>query len=677
MTKRSVVLGLLAGVVMGAYGQYMAKYIPGWWGLVRGSLPVSVFGGFVFFVIVVNPLLARIRASFRLKPGEIALIMGFVLIGCGVADAGMMRMFPRTLITPIQEQQLNPGWQERQILQYTPDSLLANEGEYDAALMDGYYSSAAPPGEILAFSDVPWEAWWRPLAIWGSLIGLFMLASVCLSVVVHRQWADKERLRYPLAEIATSLLRTDPDGKTSILRNRVFWVGLAVPFTIRMINYVQHWVPESIHIPLRFDFSAIRQAFPEFMQTPGASHFANPTLHPVAIGLAFLLASDISLSIGIANVLSVGILFFLIQFGVDLSSSHMQGGYLHWQSFGAFLAMAAMIVYVGRRYYWQTAKQALTFVPQKETVKSGVWGLRLFLVCMILSVGLLSAVGVDVSIAALGWLVMVIMVLVAARLNAESGTFFFQPGWQMPGIMVGLFGLTTLGPTAIIVMGMMMYFIQVEVWESMMPFVVNGLKISSDASGKAFKVGKVGLLFGIGVALIVVVTIPTALWADYHHPAALRRGWSGEDIWSTANTAVTELTLAGELETVQQYSGLQRFANMRPDRRFLTGLGVGFVSLILLSALRLRFAWWPLHPVILLIFNTSFAGRFGFSFLLGWLIKSAVTKFGGGQKYLQVKPIMLGLIVGDLAGGFTWMAINGLYYVFTSNAAPGHWDLLW
>ena len=33
---------------------------------------------------------------------------------------------------------------------------------------------------------------------------------------MHRQWANKERLRYPLAELATSLFSEDKKGRTAI-----------------------------------------------------------------------------------------------------------------------------------------------------------------------------------------------------------------------------------------------------------------------------------------------------------------------------------------------------------------------------------------------------------------------------------------------------------------------------
>ena len=34
------------------------------------------------------------------------------------------------------------------------------------------------------------------------LIGLGFVAAICLAVVVHKQWSQREHLRYPIAEVA-------------------------------------------------------------------------------------------------------------------------------------------------------------------------------------------------------------------------------------------------------------------------------------------------------------------------------------------------------------------------------------------------------------------------------------------------------------------------------------------
>ncbi|MBA4386592.1 MAG: hypothetical protein C0404_01345 [Verrucomicrobia bacterium] len=707
MTFRAIAIGLLCAVVTGAYGQYVSKYVPGTWGLVRGHLPVSVFGLLIFFTIVVNPVLGLIRRSWRFQAREIALILGMILVTCGIVDAGMMRYIPRQLMTPIQQERTLAGWQEKPardgkpavpgILSYTPSLLLANEGKFTNTVVTTYFQGmgdqnkrmeylkqtektpgSKPWRSVVAWSkgivpagDIPWQAWWKPLVIWTTLITLTLVGTLCLAILVHRQWADKEKIRYPLAEVASSLLRQDEHGKTSILGNRLFWLGLAVPLFIRIANGIYAWYPDSIQIPLSFDFGALSTKFPDFMKTPGAANFATPTIFPACVGLTFLLASDIGLSLGLSNIVTVGFLFLLIQFGVDLSGSDMTGGYISWQSFGSFLALTFMLIFIGRRYYWQTSVQALTGIRQPETEPTGVWSLRIFLVCVAGAISILTAIGLDWILAVLAIAVAIMAVLGCARLNAECGTFFFAPPWKIAGILMGIFGMATLGPKMIIILGMLIFILQGDLFECLMPYVTNSLKIGSDVN---LKIGRMGVVFTAGLLLAIAVAVPTALWADYNNGAAVRRGGDGTIVWDTANQSLTQLTISGQLEKTMKYSAMDRVRNMIPDRTFLVAAAIGFFLLLGFSALRLRFTWWPLHPVLILTVGTGI-GKFAFSFMLGWMIKVAVSRFAGVQKYTDLKPMMIGVVVGDLAGGFIFLVISWAYYAFTGVA--GREVLLW
>jgi len=198
--------------------------------------------------------------------------------------------------------------------------------------------------------------------------------------------------------------------------------------------------------------------------------------------------------------------------------------------------------------------------------------------------------------------------------------------------------------------------------ECMMPFAVNGLKITTDTKLRS---ARMGVLFAVAIVVVIAVAVPTALWADHHHAAAIRRGGTDENIFNTAETTVTKLKLSDQLDEVNGYGTWDRIRNMRPDRRFLISLGAGIALLLFLSLMRLRFSWWPLHPVVLLVFGSRFAGMFCLSFFLGWLIKTAVTRFAGAQSYEKTKPMMLGVIIGDLAGGFSLVAVNWVYYAIT------------
>jgi hypothetical protein len=80
---------------------------------------------------------------------------------------------------------------------------------------------------------------------------------------------------------------------------------------------------------------------------------------------------------------------------------------------------------------------------------------------------------------------------------------------------------------------------------------------------------------------------------------------------------------------------------------------------------RLRFPNWPIHPVIFIVLGTWQSRRLAASFFVGWLIKVAVTRLLGGKSYQKVKPIMIGLIAGDVIGGIIPMIAGGIYYYLT------------
>ena len=102
----------------------------------------------------------------------------------------------------------------------------------------------------------------------------------------------------------------------------------------------------------------------------------------------------------------------------------------------------------------------------------------------------------------------------------------------------------------------------------------------------------------------------------------------------------------------------------------------GFVVTAALSFLRLRFAWWPLHPVGYLMLASYPIAHLWFSTFLGWLAKTLVVRFGGSRGYLAARPFFLGLIVGESAAAGFWLvtgivmsALNVPYRPF--NIMPG------
>jgi hypothetical protein len=131
---------------------------------------------------------------------------------------------------------------------------------------------------------------------------------------------------------------------------------------------------------------------------------------------------------------------------------------------------------------------------------------------------------------------------------------------------------------------------------------------------------------------------------------------------------VSKAAAEGTLSSATSLSGLSSLAAFRPDPGAFTWvlLGLGFA---LAAVARLRLPWWPLHPVAFLVWGTYPIVMFGPSFLIGWLVKAAVIGTTGAKGYHTFRPLMVGVIAGELLMGLVWMIVGVVYY-FAAGKAP-------
>ena len=55
------------------------------------------------------------------------------------------------------------------------------------------------------------------------------------------------------------------------------------------------------------------------------------------------------------------------------------------------------------------------------------------------------------------------------------------------------------------------------------------------------------------------------------------------------------------------------------------------------------------------------------SFIIGWAVRMLVMRFGGAMVYQRCKPLMYGLVAGDVLGGIVPLVISTIYYFATGN----------
>jgi acyl-CoA synthetase (AMP-forming)/AMP-acid ligase II len=107
--------------------------------------------------------------------------------------------------------------------QYIPDWFAPTDPE----VVRQFYEGLSPGASL------PWSHWYVPMAVWGGVSLLLYVLVMCLSVLFRRQWADHEKLVFPL--VALPLEMTSPANRPegSFYGNKLMWVGFGVAVVVR------------------------------------------------------------------------------------------------------------------------------------------------------------------------------------------------------------------------------------------------------------------------------------------------------------------------------------------------------------------------------------------------------------------------------------------------------------
>jgi hypothetical protein len=667
MTFRAILLGLLGAVAICGLS-YLNDAVMKQTYLVGNNFPISVYGTLILLLVL--PVLLRFGRRMALRGSEVAVVLTLTLAACCVPGSGLLRTFTTSLVLPHHYARIEPSWKEQGVLERVPPAMLADPGTNDIRVVNGFIQGLGGGREHLAPSQVPWWAWRRTLAFWLPLILVFWLGLIALSVVVHRQWSEHEQLPYPIALFTASLRPGDGLERSPILGNRLFWIGTGAILAIHLNNYACEWFPgKLVRVPTQLDFLSLAPLFPTFKAGGGAwwPLMLTPIYFSV-IAIAYFLAADVSFSLGIGGYLFTYIAGVFVGYGISFGGSGtFAPSILSNLGFGAFFGMLLVMLYTGRRYYSTVLRRAVFLPAADEPGRAPVWAARVFLVCFAAFSGALVVLGLDWPLAVLFTAAMVMMFLVMSRIMAETGIFFIQSYWFPGVILTGFLGVKALGPQAILLMLLLSTVMLIDPRESLMPFIVNSLKL---VESQGVKVGRTALWCGAALILGLAVAVPVTLYFQYDRGANMSDGWAAHYVprapFEETVRVTQRLEAQGALAESETLHGWRRFAHAAPDKRLVLSFGIGLGLMLLTTAARLRFPRWPLHPVMFLMWYTYYTGRiFCFSLLIGWLIKVLVTRYGGAPLYQRLKPLMFGVIAGDLLGGVIPIAVSFVYYWIT------------
>jgi hypothetical protein len=147
---------------------------------------------------------------------------------------------------------------------------------------------------------------------------------------------------------------------------------------------------------------------------------------------------------------------------------------------------------------------------------------------------------------------------------------------------------------------------------------------------------------------------------------------------NVGNSAVQHLQFLqsqGGLEAAQNINPLQRLLSIEVFSKQSACFLVGLVLVLATAAARLRFTWWPLHPIMFVVASSWGTAVIAASFLMGLFIKTVVLKFGGQKAFVAGRPLIFGLLAGEI---MAIMLINLSNYVifFVTGEPPQEYSAI-
>lgn len=157
---------------------------------------------------------------------------------------------------------------------------------------------------------------------------------------------------------------------------------------------------------------------------------------------------------------------------------------------------------------------------------------------------------------------------------------------------------------------------------------------------------KLMILFAGTIMIAYVTSFSSMLWVEYEFAVQKKPEANVVNDYA-ANWAIHGHWTSPTLD----YQSSRYNYQHSPVCHFAAGVAIT----TFLSVMRLRYMWWPLHPVGYLCVGSWPLGQLWFAIFLGWLTRALVLRFGGSKLYTSARPAMVGVIVGEAVAAGFWL----------------------
>lgn len=515
-------------------------------------------------------------------------------------------------------------WKEV-VWKHLPSWLTVNEKD----VLTGYYE-----GDSSLYDVHTIRTWLSPVLAWSSFTLVMVFVMLCMSVVLRRQWTESERLTYPTIRLPLEMI----NPKSGFFRNRLMWMGFAVAGGICLINGLGVLYPSIPQIPIkRMNVSHYFVSKPWSAMRPLHIGF-----YPFIVGIGFLMPLDLSFSCWSLY------LFRKSQrvFGSIVGLTSISGfPFFKEQEIGAVIGLCMAALWNGREHL----KSVLTCVFRIGIVDDSNEPMRYRTAVLGIIVGFIFLTLFSVRIGMSVWpalsffIIYYAVSITIARVRAESGypVHAFEPIYANR-ILPDMLGSRRFSPGDLTGFALYTWFNRAHSSHPM-PHQLEAFKLTDSAPAIQRKPLSAFMMLAVFLGIIA------CFWAYldiYHRHGAMSGFGDWPNLWYGNGT----------------YRDLSHWLThpARTNYNFVSFTGIGAAAVLFLAAMRLRFLWWPFHPLGYVISLSYWINFMWVCLLISSVLKWIIVKFGGLKPYRRASYFFLGLALGDFVIGSLWLVYGTL-----------------
>jgi hypothetical protein len=283
--------------------------------------------------------------------------------------------------------------------------------------------------------------------------------------------------------------------------------------------------------------------------------------------------------------------------------------------------------------------------------------------------------GLELPFAIATILMIIILYVVVSRVSAETGLIFIQPRFSIFGLFAAAVGNYVFPPRMQVICGLICVILCIDQCQMLINFLVNALHLGSLSKISPKKIGATTALMYV---VAVIIAFGVLLMTAYHFGGPVGMGWHYERLptmaFRSALKNLLQLKALGLAEEADSLPFIQRISHALPYEHFLSAFIFGIVAVLVCSFLRLRLTWWPIHPVMFLLWAPFPIQTSTYSLLIGWLVKKLSIRLGGARIANKLKPMMTGIIAGEVTSAVLFLIVGFIYYYNTGKTPkPYSW----